>query len=288
MILSGGGTDGVLGARAVKEAGGLVLVQDPSEALHEGMPRAAIAAEIADIVLPIEALVARLAELSRQKAELAPLIRPVAEAGADENGEVALKRIFELVRARTGHDFARYKRATILRRLGRRMQLNHRSGFDEYLAYLRDTPEEIQALFDDLLITVTTFFRDPDAWEALRTQVIVPLVEREQNQPIRIWVPGCATGEEAYTVAILFREELSRRDQHCELAIFGSDVDQGALATAREGIYPPGSRPTCPRRGSRATSEARATTTVSRTRSATASYSPRTACCATRRSRSLT
>ncbi len=240
VILSGGGTDGVLGARAVKEAGGLVLVQDPSEALHEGMPRAVIAAEIADIVLPIEALAARLAELSRRKAELAPLIRPAAPTAIDENGEAALKRIFELVRARTGHDFARYKRATILRRLGRRMQLNHRGGFDEYLAYLRDTPEEIQALFDDLLITVTTFFRDPAAWEALRTQVVVPLVEREQNQPIRIWVPGCATGEEAYTVAILFREELSRRDQHCELAIFGSDVDQGALATAREGVYPPG------------------------------------------------
>ena len=240
VILSGGGTDGMLGARAVKEAGGLVLVQDPSEALHEGMPRAIIAAEIADIVLPIEPLAARLAELSRRKAELAPLIRPADPKAIDEGGEAALKRIFELVRSRTSHDFSRYKRATILRRLARRMQLNQRSGFEPYLAFLRETPEEVQALFDDLLITVTAFFRDPAAWEVLRTQVIAPLVEREQNQPIRIWVPGCATGEEAYTIAILFREELSRRDQHCDLVIFGSDVDQGALATAREGVYPPG------------------------------------------------
>src|SRR6185312_1250742 len=96
-----------------------------------------------------------------------------------------------------------------------------------------------QSLFDDLLISVTTFFRDPAAWEALRLQVVVPLVERaEANQPIRIWVPGCASGEEAYTLAILFREEISRRDVHCDIVIFGSDVDQGALVTAREGVYP--------------------------------------------------
>ncbi len=124
----------------------------------------------------------------------------------------------------------------MLRRLARRMQLNHRSSFDQYLAYVRENSEEVLALFDDLLITVTTFFRDPLAWEALRTQAIVPLVER--NEAIRIWVPGCATGEEAYTLAILFREEISRHDQHRDLVVFGSDVDQGALATAREGVYP--------------------------------------------------
>src|SRR5262249_53425862 len=153
--------------------------------------------------------------------------------------EVVLKRIFDVVRARTGHDFTRYKRATLLRRLARRMQLNHRTEFEQYLNFLRETPEEVQALFDDLLISVTTFFRDPGAWEALRIQVIVPLVERIQpNEAIRVWVPGCATGEEAYTLAILFREEISRRDLHCELVIFGSDVDQGSLATARDGNYP--------------------------------------------------
>ncbi|HEX7238319.1 MAG TPA: chemotaxis protein CheB, partial [Gammaproteobacteria bacterium] len=238
IVLSGGGSDGALGARAIKEAGGVVLVQDPHEATHEAMPRAVIAAEVADVIAPVAQLATRLAELVRHRRVLAPLIREPRE-GIRETDEAMLRRIFDLVRARTGHDFARYKRPTILRRLARRMQLNHRSGFEPYLALLRESPEEVQALFDDLLISVTAFFRDAATWEALRVQVIVPLVERAQgDESIRVWVPGCATGEEAYTLAILFREELARRDLACELVIFGSDVDQGALATAREGVYP--------------------------------------------------
>jgi two-component system, chemotaxis family, CheB/CheR fusion protein len=239
VILSGGGSDGAVGAKAVKEAGGVVLVQDPHEAAHEGMPRAVIAAEVADVVLPVRELAVRLAELAQSRAKLAPLIRaPNLDPDIDEEAETALKRIFELIRSRTGHDFSRYKRATILRRLARRMQLHHRAGLEQYLVFLRENSGEIQSLFDDLLISVTTFFRDPLAWEALRVQVVVPLVDHcEPNQPLRIWVPGCATGEEAYTLAILFREEISRRDVHCDLVIFGSDVDQGALATAREGVY---------------------------------------------------
>jgi two-component system, chemotaxis family, CheB/CheR fusion protein len=240
VILSGGGSDGAVGAKAVKEAGGVVLVQDPREATHEGMPRAVIAAEIADVVLPVRELAARLAELARSRAKLVTLIRPRnVDPTINEEEEAALKCIFELVRSRTSHDFSRYKRATILRRLARRMQLHHRSGLDHYLAFLRENPEEIQSLFDDLLISVTTFFRDPQAWEALRSQVVIPLIEQcDPNEPIRIWAPGCATGEEAYTLAIVFREEISRRERHCDLVIFGSDVDQSALATAREGVYP--------------------------------------------------
>jgi two-component system CheB/CheR fusion protein len=237
---SGGGSDGAVGAKAVKEAGGLVLVQDPREATHEGMPRAVIAAEIADLVLPVREIAARLGDLARHKEKLAPLIPPPSGAvtiGADD--ELVLKRIFDLVRLRTNHDFSRYKRATILRRLARRMQLHHCTSLEQYLTLLKEQPGEVQALFDDLLISVTSFFRDPAAWEALRSQIIAPLVERSQpNQAIRAWVPGCATGEEAYTLAILFREEISRRELPVELVIFGSDVDQGALATAREGLYP--------------------------------------------------
>jgi two-component system, chemotaxis family, CheB/CheR fusion protein len=240
IVLSGGGSDGAVGAKAVKEAGGLVLVQDPREAAHEGMPRAVIASEIADLVLPVRQLATRLGELSRHRQQLAPLMPPqIGEPTINENDELMLKRIFDLVRSRTNHDFSRYKRATILRRLARRMQLNHRTSLEHYLTLLKEHQEEIQALFDDLLISVTSFFRDPAAWEALRSHVIVPLVEHAQaNQPLRAWVPGCATGEEAYTLAILFREEMSRRDVATELVIFGSDVDQGALATAREGVYP--------------------------------------------------
>jgi two-component system, chemotaxis family, CheB/CheR fusion protein len=238
VVLSGGGSDGSLGARAVKEAGGVVLVQDPREAAHEAMPRAVIAAEVADIVAPVGALAERLVELVRHGREIAPLIREGRTATPDTD-ETALRRIFDLVRARTGHDFSRYKRSTILRRLARRIQLTHRSGLDHYLALLRENPEEIHALFDDLLITVTAFFRDPASWEALRTHVVVPLVEGLQpDESIRVWVPGCATGEEAYSLAILFREEVARRDIACELVVFGSDVDQGALATARDGVYP--------------------------------------------------
>jgi two-component system CheB/CheR fusion protein len=240
VILSGGGSDGALGAKAVKEAGGVILVQDPREAAHDAMPRSVIAAELADIVAPVRELAGRLRELARHKDRLAPLIWPAAEGlTIDQKDELALERVFEIVRSRTGHDFRRYKRATIMRRLARRMQLNHRTDLEQYLQYLRETPDEVQSLFDDLLITVTTFFRDPLAWEALRTRVVAPLVERaDAGHPIRVWVPGCATGEEAYTLAILFREEISRRGQHCELVIFGTDVDQGALETAREGIYP--------------------------------------------------
>jgi two-component system, chemotaxis family, CheB/CheR fusion protein len=240
IVLSGGGSDGVIGSRAVKEAGGLVLVQDPRESEHDGMPRAVIEAEVADLVLPVRELAARLGELVLEKEKLAPFLPPDSgEPAIGQDHELALKRIFDLVRARTNHDFSRYKRATILRRLARRMQLNHRASLDQYLDLLKDNAQEVQALFDDLLISVTSFFRDPAAWEALRALVIAPLVEHAQpNQAIRAWVPGCATGEEAYTLAILFREEMSRRDLPCELVIFGSDVDQGALAAAREGLYP--------------------------------------------------
>ncbi|MGN6453144.1 MAG: chemotaxis protein CheB [Steroidobacteraceae bacterium] len=240
VVLSGGGSDGAVGAKAVKEAGGLVLVQDPREAAHEGMPRAVIAAEIADLVLPVRQIAERLGELARHKEKLAALLPATAEEPSIADGdELLLKRIFDLVRVRTNHDFSRYKRATILRRLARRMQLNHHSSLEQYLSFLKDHPEEVQSLFDDMLISVTSFFRDPYAWEALRVQVIGPLIERAQpSQPIRAWVPGCATGEEAYTLAMLMREEIGRRDLPVELIIFASDVDQSALATAREGLYP--------------------------------------------------
>src|SRR4030095_5824181 len=158
VVLSGGGSDGAVGAKAVKEAGGVVLVQDPREAAHEAMPRAVIAADIADLVLPVRELARGLGELAQNKEKLAALIKPRIEQPVDEGDEAVLTRIFDLVRARTGHDFARYKRATLLRRLARRMQLNHRTEFEQYLNFMRDNPEEVQALFDDLLISVTTFF----------------------------------------------------------------------------------------------------------------------------------
>jgi len=238
IILSGSGSDGALGAKAVKAAGGVVLVQDPHEALYDGMPRAVIAAELADIVAPVAELAVHLADLTRSKETLAKFLRPADELQIEDDEELVLKQIFEIVRARTGHDFSHYKRPTIIRRIARRMQLNHRPTLEEYLGLLRESSDEVLALFDDLLITVTAFFRDPAAWEVLRQQVVIPLVERaEPGEALRIWVPGCATGEEAYSLAILFREEISRRDVNHDLVVFASDVDLGALATAREGAY---------------------------------------------------
>ncbi|HMM77774.1 MAG TPA: CheR family methyltransferase [Gammaproteobacteria bacterium] len=240
VILSGSGTDGAVGAKAVKEAGGLVLVQDPQDAGHEGMPRAVIASGIADVVASVPELATRLVDLLEHRPRLTPTIarEPGQTATADEV-EAVLKRIFDLIRARTGHDFSRYKRTTIVRRTARRMQLQHCEHIDQYLRYLQEHPEEVQALFDDLLISVTTFFRDPEAWEALRVNVVLPLLDHvEHNQPIRVWVPACATGEEAYSLAILFNEEITRRNVLCDLVIFASDVDESALAAAREGVYP--------------------------------------------------
>ena len=213
VLLSGSGSDGAVGVKAVKERGGLVFVQDPSEAVHGGMPRAAIATGVADLVLPVGEIAARLAEMARNKQRMmpeashfdAPDVIP-----ADE--EKALKGILDVLRKRTGHDFSKYKRSTVLRRLSRRMQLAHQLTIDEYLRHLRTSAGEVQALFDDLLISVTTFFRDPEAWAAVQTQVIGPLVERSgADEQLRVWVPGCATGEEAYTVAILLAEEFDRR-----------------------------------------------------------------------------
>jgi two-component system, chemotaxis family, CheB/CheR fusion protein len=240
VVLSGSGSDGALGARAVKEGGGLVLVQDPSEASHDDMPRAVIATGVADIVLPVRDLVARLAELVRSKESIVSVVRAAEETvQSDRDQEKALRGIFDLLREQTNHDFSKYKRNTVLRRLARRMQLCHQVTIADYLQYLRTHKTEIQQLFDDLLISVTSFFRDPESWEALQSLVVHPLVEHtDPDEQIRAWVPGCSTGEEAYSLAILFHEEFERRGIQRDLIIFASDVDESALAVAREGRYP--------------------------------------------------
>jgi two-component system CheB/CheR fusion protein len=240
VVLSGSGTDGTLGARAVKERGGLVLVQDPSDAVHGDMPQAVITSGVADVVLPVPALVEKLAELARSKDRIQSLV-DVTEDGdrmpVDE--DKALQSIFDLLKSRHGHDFSNYKRNMVVRRLARRMQLAHHATIAEYLRHAGESGPELQTLFHDLLIPVTGFFRDPEAWAALQSEVIRPLVAHTgAGEQIRAWVPACSTGEEAYTLAILFREELDRHDAEHDLIIFASDVDERALAVAREGRYP--------------------------------------------------
>jgi two-component system CheB/CheR fusion protein len=232
IILSGAGSDGAIGVRAVKEAGGIILVQDPQEAQYSSMPRSAIASGVADFILPVRDLAAQLVELIRIK-------RTVKHPEEPEVDEELLRRVLTHLRVRTGHDFSKYKRSTMLRRLARRMQVTRTENLSEYYEALRESADEAQALLSDLLISVTTFFRDHDAFEELATQVLPGLFEgRELDATIRIWVSGCATGEEAYSIAMLMQEEAAKHELRPPIQMFGSDLDTRALAVAREGRYP--------------------------------------------------
>ena len=230
VILTGAGSDGAVGVKSVKETGGIILVQDPDEAEYASMPHAAIATEAADFVLPVKQLGERLAELIRAKGRVAVVQRAVEE----DNLRLTLAHL----RARTGHDFSHYKRSTVVRRLLRRMQITRKDAFEDYFSYLREHAEEAQALLADLLISVTTFFRDPKVFEALAANVIPHFFGDGEPNPVRVWVAGCASGEEAYSIAMLLMEEASKHEFRPEIQVFASDMDVRALAIAREGRYP--------------------------------------------------
>ncbi len=233
IVLSGTGSDGSAGLRAVKEAGGLTLVQDPGEAQYDGMPRSAVGTGLVDVVLPVAGLAARLVELRRSG-------RPIpgdAEA-LPEGDSAALDAVFAALRAEAGHDFSRYKESTVLRRIGRRMQVLGVDSLADYAGALRARPDEAPALLRDLLISVTCFFRDPKAFEALEKTIPKLFEGKGPGDSVRVWVPGCATGEEAYSLAMLLCEHASRLGTPPALHIFASDIDEDALAFAREGVYP--------------------------------------------------
>ncbi len=235
IILSGTGSDGTQGLRAVKAAGGLTMAQAPDTAEHDGMPRSAVATGIVDCVLPVEQLPAVLLRYARH-----PYVRRGAGArpSVDETaGHV--QSILGLVRARTRHDFSCYKSGTITRRIERRMSLHHLDDAEQYLRFLQSHPAEVKELFNDLLINVTSFFREPQAWDHLATHVVPRLVQaRKDEGAVRAWVPGCATGEEAYSLAMLLLEQVHDSDTHLTVQVFASDLDQTALDFARGGVYP--------------------------------------------------
>ena len=230
VILTGAGSDGALGVKAVKEHGGIILVQDPAEAEYSSMPRSAIATGSADFVLQLKDLASALVDLIRNRESV---------SAAQRVDEDVLLRILAHVKVRTGHEFSKYKRSTVTRRIARRMQVTRTEDLQGYYNFLSKNADEAQALLSDLLISVTTFFRDHSAFEALKAQALPRLFEgKGLSDNIRVWVPGCATGEEAYSIAMLLVEEAGRRDIRPRLQIFASDLDPIALSIAREGRFP--------------------------------------------------
>jgi two-component system CheB/CheR fusion protein len=233
VLLSGTGSDGTVGARLIKAEAGLVIAQDPASAEHDGMPSSAIRAGVVDWVLRPEVMVARL------MAHVAQASGARGTAGSTIAGET-LQRILVLVRERTGRDFSEYKESTLIRRIERRMKL-HRLDGPGYLGLLQDQPDEVESLFRDLLISVTTFFRDPEVWRTLQDRALVEALRRASGSgSFRAWVPGCATGEEAYTVAIAVREVCEREAIAVPVQVFGTDLDAAAIDIARGGVYPMG------------------------------------------------
>ncbi|MBP2641956.1 MAG: cheBR [Firmicutes bacterium] len=235
IILSGTGSDGTLGVRAIKGEGGMVMVQNPDSAEYDGMPRSVIATGLVDYMLPADEMPDRLMVYA---AHAFGKDRPAASIPSPK-AEDALKKIFVLLRAQTGNDFSQYKMNTIQRRIERRMIVNQIETIDGYVKYLQQTPAEAEALFHDLLIGVTSFFRDPEAFKALEEQIIPQIfVGKPAETLIRIWSPACSTGEEAYSLAILLQERMDVLKQNFKVQVFATDIDSRAIAAARSGLYP--------------------------------------------------
>jgi two-component system CheB/CheR fusion protein len=237
VILSGSGSDGSLGVKAVKAAGGLVIAQDPDEAGYDGMPRSAIMTGAVDLVLPVAQIPDALLKYDRRMASVRAL------DGSRPHGAAPdwLPGIIDLLRTRTAHDFTLYKPGTLQRRIERRMAMAaiETSDMNRYLELLQCDAGELDLLAKDLLINVTSFFRDPKVFDLLTEQIIPEMVRGQApDHPIRIWIAGCSTGEETYSLAMLFLEQIALIKRNVKLQVFASDVDPDAIARAREGSYP--------------------------------------------------
>jgi two-component system, chemotaxis family, CheB/CheR fusion protein len=230
VVLSGTGSDGALGIAAVKRHGGRTFAQLPAEAKYESMPAAAIATGMVDRVLPVEGIASALLELAAERRRHPP------ESMHGE--EVGVRQALDAVARTTGHDFTRYKRSTILRRFHRRMAATGIATVREYATRLERDEEEVRCLADDLTINVTAFFRDEEPFQALERIVAPDVLERRRVEGVRIWVPGCSSGEEAYSIAMLFREQMDGLPRSAALQLFATDIDASALAEARRGHYP--------------------------------------------------
>jgi chemotaxis methyl-accepting protein methylase/PAS domain-containing protein len=236
VILSGLGSDGTLGLEAIKGKAGVTLVQDPATAKFDGMPFSAVEAGLADIVAPVEELPGKIITYLKRK----PSIIMPRLAGEDK-GHSAIEKVVILLREQTGHDFSLYKKNTMYRRIEQRMGIHQITKIATYVHFLQENSHELDLLFKELLIGVTSFFRDPAAWKQLKVEVIPALLKDcPPSQTLRVWMPGCATGEEAYSLAIVFKEAVEKLKQgrNCKIQIFASDLDRDSIEKARTGMFP--------------------------------------------------
>jgi len=235
VVLSGSGSDGSMGLKRVKERGGAVFVQEPHEAAFDEMPRSAIATGLVDDALPVAMLPVRVASYATGIGTVAIPVEPELRP---EDQQQALREVLTQLRVRTGHDFSNYKRPTLLRRIERRITVRNLPDLPAYAALVREQPDEIQALLKDLLISVTNFFRDPEAFTTLEQEILPRLFQdKHAGDQLRIWVVGCATGEEAYSIAMLCAERILDILDQPKVQIFATDIDDAALAHARAAMY---------------------------------------------------
>jgi two-component system CheB/CheR fusion protein len=234
IILSGTGTEGTLGLKDIKGQGGLCIVQDPETAKYDGMPRSAVTNGAEDFVLPVIKIPEVLVKYAKNRT-FKPQGKPVIASTVNE----ILEKVFILLRNETGCNFGDYKSSTVIRRIEKRMALNQVDKFENYLKYIQKNKEELKKLFDELLIGVTSFFRDIESFNVLEKTIIPEIIKNKTDgETIRVWVAGCSTGEEAYSLAMLFDEAISKQDKSLKLQIFASDLDERAINMARQGVYP--------------------------------------------------
>lgn len=234
IIMSGTGSDGTLGLRAISGAGGMTMVQDPASAKYNGMPESAINTGLADYILPAdkmpEQLIGYVAHFYQRAARRTPPL--------PEKTPGAMQKILMLLRSKTGHDFSLYKKNTIHRRIEKRMSLHQFEDASRYVRYLQEQPDEVTILFKELLIGVTNFFRDTEAFEILKKKILPKMLsDKPENYELRVWTPGCATGEEVYSIAMVVREYMDQLKHNFKVQIFGTDINEDAVARARTGLY---------------------------------------------------
>ena len=231
VILSGTGADGTAGIRYIREAGGITVAQWPEEASYDGMPASAIGTGLIDVVLPSAQIPAELIRLRQRPAGAE------GNGGSSDDTEAQLAGVFAVLRGRTGHDFSMYRRSTVLRRLDRRLRFNNVASLEQYQPLLEESGTESQALLRDLLISVSSFFRDPEAFEALAEQMPSLFDGKGADDTVRVWVVGCATGEEVYSIAMVLAEHAETLADPPRLQLFATDIDEDGYARARGGLY---------------------------------------------------